>query len=283
VRSLWHLLGLGLIGYLGLAAYMYLFQESYVFFPSRVLAAHPGDAGLSHDEVHFQATDGTRLHGWFVPAAGGQLTVLFLHGNAGNIGHRLDSLRIFNRLGLSTFIFDYRGYGRSDGRPSEEGTYRDAQGAWRYLVEVRGVPADRVVFFGRSLGCAVATWLATRHPPRALIIESCFTSVPELARLYYPLLPVRLLARIRYDTLQRIQEVRAPVLVVHSQADEIVPFDHGRRVFQAAGEPKVFLPIEGSHNDGFLQSGQHYVAGLERFLGSVQAGHQPPAAGSAGP
>lgn len=266
---LWSLLSVVGAAYLALTAYMYVFQNNYVFFPSRVIAATPTDAGLDFDEVRLETEDGETLHGWFIPAPEAKLTLLFLHGNGGNISHRLDSLQLFHHLGLSSLIIDYRGYGLSTGKPTEQGTYRDAQAAWRYLVEQRGIPPERIVIFGRSLGGSVATWLAAQHSSAGLIIESTPTSVPDVGAEVYPFLPVRLLARIHYKTLESIAEVEAPVLVVHSRDDEIVPFEHGQRLFEAAREPKTFQPIRGDHNAGFLISGEDYVQGLRSFLAGL--------------
>jgi uncharacterized protein len=252
--------------YLALCLMLMLLQSRLVFFPTRALEATPAEAGLAYDDVWLTTDDGLRLQGWWVPAAGARGTVLFFHGNAGNISHRLASLQFFHRLGYETLIFDYRGYGQSEGRPSEPGTYRDAEAAWRHLVEERGIPPERIVLFGRSLGGAVAAALAERHPPAGLILESTFTSVPDLGAELYPFLPVRLLARIRYDTLARMPRIRAPVLVVHSRDDDIIPFRHGRRLWDAANEPRAFLEISGTHNDGFFTSGRRYEAGLARFL-----------------
>ncbi len=270
MRVIWSALSIVALVYLGLTLLLYLTQESYVYFPSRVLVHTPADAGLGYDEARFQADDGTALHGWFVPAPGARFTLLFLHGNAGNISHRLESLLLFRRLGMSSFIFDYRGYGQSTGKPSEKGTYRDAEAAWRYLVETRGIPPRQIIFFGRSLGGAVATWLATRYPPRALIVESVFTSVPDLGAEIYPFLPVRLLARIYYNTLRRISTLRHPVLVVHSRDDEIVPFAHGQMIYRTANEPKAMLEIRGGHNDGFIVTGEEYIQGLQDFLETLE-------------
>ncbi|MDH3639287.1 MAG: alpha/beta hydrolase, partial [Gammaproteobacteria bacterium] len=212
-----------------------------------------------------------RLHGWFSPATGAHHTVLFLHGNGGNISHRLDSLRIFNQLGLNTLIIDYRGYGLSTGSPSEAGTYSDARAAWRYLLTGRGIKPEQIIIFGRSLGGAVAVWLAVNAPARALIVESGFTSIPELAAHHYPLLPTRWLSRYSYNSVERLMEIRIPKLVVHSRNDEIVPFGQGRRLFAAARDPKQFLEISGDHNLGFLQTGGHYIAGLQNFLQTVDS------------
>ncbi len=192
--------------------------------------------------------------------------ILFCHGNGGNISHRLDSIQLFHRLGLSTFIFDYRGYGLSEGSPAEKGTYLDAEAAWNYLIRQRKVEPKKIIVFGRSLGGAVAAWLAQGHTPRMLIIESTFTSVKDLAGKFYPYFPVRLLSRFNYNVIEYLQKVNCPLLIIHSRDDEIVPFSHGQRLFMSAKEPKEFLDIMGTHNEGFILSGKHYETGLDSFI-----------------
>jgi uncharacterized protein len=245
------------------------FQSRLVYFPTRAIDATPAHIGLPYEEVHLTTADAVRLHGWFVPAEAARGTVLFLHGNAGNISHRLHSLRFFHQLGYETLIIDYRGYGLSAGRPSEAGTYRDAQAAWHHLVEERGVPPDRIVLFGRSLGGAIAAWLATRVEPRAVILESTFTSIPDLAADLYRWLPVRALRpliRLRYPTAEHVPAIRAPLLTVHSLQDELIPVRHGRRIHEAATPPKQYLEITGTHGDGFLTAGRTYEEGVAAFL-----------------
>jgi uncharacterized protein len=255
-----------------LVAAMSLFQPSFVFFPSREIMATPTQAGLVYEPIEIRAEGGVRLSGWYVPAAAARLTVLFLHGNAGNISHRLMALHALHGLGLAVFILDYRGYGESSGSPSEEGTYRDALAAWEYLTTTRGIAADRVVLFGESLGGAVAAWLAIREPPAGLILESSFTNLHELAGRFYPWFPARLLLRIRYPTIERLSQVRCPVLVIHSPDDEIVPYEHGKRLFAAAPGHKQFVKRQGGHNDAFLAGRGILVAGIKRFITSIQDG-----------
>ena len=260
-------LAAGLYGLL--AAWVYANQARLLYFPVREIEATPADVGLAFEMVSIDTEDGVRLSGWYVPAPGAAPVVLFCHGNAGNISHRLESIALFHRLGLSVLIFDYRGYGDSEGKPDEQGTYRDARAAWRHLRELRGVAGDDIILFGRSLGAAVAAWLAARERPRAVILESAFTSAASLGAEHYPWLPVDLLLRHRYDTLARMPEIRAPLLVVHSRDDEIVPFHHGRALFDAAAEPKRLLEIRGGHNDGFLASGAIYRDALAAFLAAA--------------
>lgn len=242
------------------------FANRMMYFPVRAIFATPSDYGFEYESVNFATDDGLDLHGWWIPAEPERAVLLFFHGNAGNIGDRLDSIEIFHRLGLAVFIVDYRGYGSSEGSPSEKGTYLDGRAAWRYLTEQRGVDPSRIAVFGRSLGAAVATKLATKNAPRALILESAFTSVPDMAATLFPVLPVRHVVGMSYDNLKRIGKIRCPVLIVHSRDDEIIPFEHGKRLFEAATEPKEFLEIRHGHNDGFVLSGALYVDGLANFL-----------------
>lgn len=252
--------------YGGLCLGLYLLQDRLVFLPSREVATTPARLGIEFEERWLTTEDGLRLHAWWIPVPENAATVLFLHGNAGNISHRLDTVSMLARMGFSVLILDYRGYGQSEGRPSEHGTYLDARAAFAHLTGELSVPAARIALFGRSLGGGVASWLAKREACAALVVESTFVSVPELGKRYYPIFPVSLLARIRYDAESEIRGARCPVLVVHSRDDEIVPFEHGKRLFEAAPEPKRFLEIRGDHNSGFLLSGEHYLRGLEGFL-----------------
>ena len=262
------------LGYAALLAVVFWFQSHLVYFPSmgRELAATPRAAALAYEEVWLDTSDRERLHAWFVPAPAARGTVLLFHGNAGNISHRIDYLAMLHRLGYSSFLFDYRGYGRSSGRPSEQGTYRDAEAAWQHLTAARGIPPRQIALLGESLGAAVAAWLATEREVAALVIASAFTSVPDLGAEVYPFLPVRLLSRFRYDTLGALARVRAPVLVAHSPQDEIVPYRHGRVLFEAAREPKRFLEMRGGHNYGFLFVDEAWVQALGAFLDQYVAG-----------
>jgi fermentation-respiration switch protein FrsA (DUF1100 family) len=266
-------------GYTAFLAFIYFYQPRLLFFPnipSREVEVSPGEVGLPYESVKLVTSDNVQLDGWFIPAPQARGVVLFCHGNAGNISHRLDSLLLFNKLGLSTLIFDYRGYGRSQGKPSEQGTYQDAEAAWQHLTQERGVPPQQIILFGRSLGAAVAAHLATIHTAGALIIESCFTSVPDIAADLYPFLPARLLSRLDYNAKAKLENVGCPVLIVHSPNDEIIPYKHGRALYAAAKEPKRFLELRGGHNDGFLITGKAYRDGLDRFLsGPLRPGKIP--------
>lgn len=261
------------LGYAALVALVYVFQTRLVYFPQigRQIAATPQAYGLAYEPVTLTTSDGEKLAAWWVPHQRAAGAVVIFHGNAGNISHRIDYLTMFHRLGYSSLLVDYRGYGRSTGSPSEEGTYRDAEAAWHWLTRERGMPARDIVVLGESLGGAVAVWLAARVAPRALVVASCFTSVPDLGAQVYPFLPVRLISRFSYDSLGTIKSVNAPVLIAHSREDDIIPFSHGKALYDAAPEPRQFLEMRGGHNDGFIFMRQEWVAQLAAFLESARA------------
>ena len=260
------LLGIAALVYAAFALLLFLMQERMLFLPTGELWATPARAGLAFEEVWLDTADGERLHAWWVPHPEARATVLFSHGNAGNISHRLESLELFNELGVSVLIYDYRGYGRSTGRPDEAGLYLDGETALDWLENSRGLRPQRLVQFGRSMGAAVAARLAERRGARCLVVESAFTSVPDRGAELYWWLPVRWLARIEMDTRRAVADSSAPVLVVHSRDDEIVPFAHGRRLLDAAGDRGRLLEIRGDHNTGFLASRRTWLDGMEAFI-----------------
>ena len=245
-----------------------MLESRFLYFPAPAPRTTPAAAGLPFEDVTFPAADGTRLHGWFLPGAAARPLVLFCHGNAGNIGDRLDSLAFFHELGLPVFIFDYRGYGRSAGRPSEEGTYSDARGALAWL-ETRGRLPQDMIYLGRSLGAGVALQLALERPPAGLVLESAFTSVAAMGRLHYPVL-ARLLGWLLdadYDSLGKIARLEAPLLLVYGTADGIVPMAMGEELFARAREPKRLLRLPGKrHNDPFFAAGDVYREAWLNFL-----------------
>lgn len=251
-------------------AALFLNQSKYLYFPKSEWAATPESIGLAYEDLTFKTQDGRLISGWFVKAGKGQTVVLMCHGNAGNISNRLDELRVFHELGLSSLVFDYGGYGKSEGSPSELSTYLDAEAAWRFLVEDKKVLPNEIIICGRSLGAAIAARLAAHQTPKALILESGFTSLADIAAQMYPRFPVRWLLKFRYDTLDQLQKVDCPVLVVHSLEDQVVPFTHGRRLYEAAKSPKQFLQISGRHNEGYVASEDKYKKGLQDFLDSIK-------------
>lgn len=245
-----------------------LVEEKFIFYPHATIDETPRDIGLTFDDIFFTTRDGIRLNGWFVPYPGAKTTFLWSHGNAGNISHRLDNLKLLHeKLKINIFIFDYRGYGRSQGRVSEEGTYMDGEAALKYLRTREDVDPKRVVFFGRSLGAAVAAELATREECLALILETPFASIREMARAAFPFLPIGPFLRTRYDTVEKVTRVKAPLLVLHGDRDDVVPFAQGKKVFEAALEPKEFYTIRGAHhNDTYIVGGHAYFTVLKDFI-----------------
>ena len=256
------------------ARHTVLLDRYFIFFPDRELVQDPGDRGLDFEDIRFTTSDGVTLHGWYIPGRGGT-TMLWFHGNAGNISHRVDNIEgLHERLGVAVFIFDYRGYGLSEGAPTEQGTYLDAEAALAYLRSREDVDPQKLALFGRSLGCAVAAELAIRHDVYAVVLESPFTSIPAMAKRAYPFLPgVGSLVRTRYDTLAKVRDVRVPIMVVHGDQDEIAPFDMGQEVFEAARPPKRFYAVEGAgHNDTYEVGGALYYDALGEFLESPADG-----------
>ena len=272
MKTLISLLSIATSIYVLLALALYFLQDKMVFLsnrPGRELSASPINIGLEYQDVSLTTSDDEHLHGWYVPATKSRGVVLFFHGNAGNISHRLDSIEVFHQLGLDTLIIDYRGYGESTGKTTERGTYLDAQAAWSYLVDERGIAAERIIIFGRSLGGAIGAWLGTQRTPAGVIIESSFTSGVDMARRLYPFLPVRLITRLRYPVSDFASRLDCPVLVVHSRNDEIIPFAMGQSIYAAVTQQKSFLELRGDHNNGFIISRLDYVTGLNGFLNSV--------------
>ncbi len=249
-----------------------LLDKQLVFFPDREVMSTPGDAGLVYEDVTITTSDGVRLHGWFVPGNGNRVIIWF-HGNAGNIGHRVENLVLMReQLRVSVFVFDYRGYGNSEGAPSEQGLYLDAEAALEYTRNRTGLePEEGIVYFGRSLGAAVAVELATRYPPRALVLESPFTSIQDMAQKTHPvvsrLVPLSFIVQSRFDALAKIRQVHKPVMVLHGDQDDLIPIDMGRALFEAANEPKAFYSIRGAgHNDTYAVGGVPYFDALRAFV-----------------
>jgi uncharacterized protein len=238
----------------------YFRQESLIFFPDRHLRFTPADVGMVFEDVRLETSDGVTVAAWWIPRPSGRGALIFCHGNAGNMGDRVGKLRPFHDLGLSVLALEYRGYGASQGRPSEQGTARDMDAAVTYLRDARGIPLDRTVFYGESLGGAVVVEGATRWLPAALVAESTFTSARAMARQHYPFVPPALI-RVRYDSLSRVGGLTCLKLFLHGPADTIVPFEMGEELFRAAPEPKRFATLVGDHNSGgILESPEAYWA-----------------------
>jgi uncharacterized protein len=262
-------------GYIGLGALLYFMQPKLVYYPLRDIPTTPRDFRVAYEDVVITTDDGVKLNGWYVPAQNSSgLTVLFCHGNGGNIAYYLDTINILHEMGVNSFIFDYRGYGLSEGAPSEEGTYADAYAAYQWLICQKQCEPNTIVLFGRSLGGSIAAQLASKTAVRGLWLESAFTSYADMAAHHYPYFPVRRLCRYKYDTLAYLGNVRCPIIVVHSPDDEIVPFEMGQHLYEMAGEPKQFVQISGSHNEGFIESGSRYIDPIRNWLEGLRVKEQ---------
>jgi fermentation-respiration switch protein FrsA (DUF1100 family) len=261
-----HIVAVLVIAYVGLGLTLFFMQSAFLYRPLREVVYTPEDIGIEFENVTLETTDGVKLNAWYVPAKDAEMTILFCHGNGGNIMHRLDSISLFNKLGLNCFIFDYRGYGQSEGKPTEEGTYTDALTAYKWLTQTKKIFPEEIIIFGRSLGGSVAAYLAERMKVRAMVLESCFTSYADMGEKFYPYMPVRWFARFKYDTISYLKKVQCPVMIIHSRNDEMVPFEFALELYDAAAEPKEFVEITGNHNDGFLVSGEIYTAAWKKWI-----------------
>jgi uncharacterized protein len=247
------------------------FEYNQVYHPSRGMDATGEELGRAFENVCFNAADGIELNGWFYPAntnsGRAHLAILICHGNGGNISHRLQFYQALLETGASVLAFDYRGYGRSQGRPGEEGTYRDAQAAHQWLRR-KGFAGKDIIAYGESLGGGVASELCLREETGGLVLQSTFTSITDMGKERYPWLPVRWLGTIKYDTHGKLPRLKVPVLVMHSRGDELTGFHHAERNFAAANDPKLFWEIHGEHNDPVADRAW-FVEGMEKFLALV--------------
>ena len=240
------------------------FEKKNLYFPLRTIEANPSDIGLYYEDIVLTTGDGIDINLWYIPADDSIATIIFCHGNGGNISHRLEKIRMLNGIGLNVLIFDYRGYGSSGGSPSEEGLYLDASAVFGYLVNIRKVPSDRLIVYGESLGAAVAVELAGKHNLAGIIIEGGFSSVKEMGKRVFPFIP-SFIYKSRFDSLSWIKEVNVPKLFFHAREDEVVPLELGRKVYDVASGPKEFVLIDGGHNDAFLVSEEMYIREIKSF------------------
>ena len=241
-------------------------RSQLIYHPDKVIRTTPAEFNLHYETISFETEDNVKLSGWWIPAEDQIAVVLFFHGNGGNVSHFLDLVAVWNRMGLTTFSVDYRGYGMSAGYPTEEGTYRDAAAAWKYLTAQRSIEPQNIIIYGKSLGGSVAAWLARERTPGMLIVDSSFTRIAAVGRDLFPWAPAGLVLGNAYNTEEYIRSVKCPVLIIHSRDDEMIRFHHGQELYEAAPEPKEFLPVSGSHNGGLYQSLPVYEPGLKSFI-----------------
>lgn len=251
--------------------YIKYLESRSIFFPTKEIEFIPQLINFYFEDVYIETEDRIKIHGWFVPQKNARYTILFLHGNAGNIGHRLDKVEILAKRGLNLLIVDYRGYGKSQGRPSEYGLYLDAKAAYSYLVNNRKIKPGQIILYGESLGCAVVVDLASKVKSKGLILEGAFSSGRDMAKIIYPFLPAFVFSK-KFDSLTKIQKVEAPKLFIHSQNDEMVPFDLAKKLYNVAKEPKRMVMLKGGHNTAFLDSKETYTFALTSFIKELETG-----------
>jgi fermentation-respiration switch protein FrsA (DUF1100 family) len=248
------------------------FEHHQVYHPDRVMIATGAELGRPFEELSLKTTDRVELHAWFYPvnksSPRGELVALVCHGNAGNISHRLELCATLLGIGLNVLLFDYRGYGRSGGRASEEGTYLDAEAAYNWLLQ-RGFAARNVILFGESLGGGIATELAIRKPIGGLVLESTFSCILDVAAEIFPWLPVRWLSTIKYDNCAKLPRVKVPVLLLHSRGDKMIGFHHAEKNYSLANQPKILCELVGDHNEPFTDKNR-FLEGMEKFLQLVE-------------
>ncbi len=272
------LIGSAVLLYLAIIVLLWLAESRLIYFPGaeRTLTAPPAALQLPIERAELTTEDGVKLVGWVMPAASttSGFWLLVCHGNAGNLSQfdRPAHYAGLRQLGLSLFAFDYRGYGESAGTPSERGLYRDADAAYRYLREKLGIPPEQIIVFGHSLGSAVAIDLASRTPVAGLIVEGGLVSVVQRGQELYPFIPVRWIARTRFSSIDKIPQVSAPKLFLHAVADEVIPLRHGRRLFQAAADPKTLVELAGTHSDAFAVDSGRYFGSIADFLTTLRNG-----------
>jgi len=252
------------------AVFLVACEDKIIYHPHKYPQGiwNPSSFNVKVEDIFFQAKDGTKLHGWYIPSANARATLLWFHGNAGNLTHRLENIRQLQPLALNIFIFDYRGYGKSEGEPSEAGIYQDSQAAYDFLIQEKNVVSLESLFlFGRSLGGICAVEVASSNQAAGLILESVFTSASDMAGQVSPLLPIGWAIRSKFSAIEKVPDLKLPKLFLHGTKDEIVPYKLGRKLYSSAAEPKEFYDIEGAgHNDTYAVGGREYFSALDRFI-----------------
>lgn len=257
---------------IGATLFLVFSEKRLIYYPSAEVPVTPKALGLPFEDVSIEVEPGVKIHGWFIKAAKepALATVLFSHGNAGNIADRLDRVLRWREVGVDFLLYDYRGYGQSTGSPDEEGTYRDGRAAYDHLVKVRGIDPARLVLMGESLGCAISIQLAIERKAAGLVLEAPFASIAHMANAIYPFLPLGSFIRTRYENVRKIPQLKMPLFVVQGTRDEVIPVAQGKMVFAAAPEPKQYLAIEGAHhNDVYVAGGEVYRKALSDFIAGV--------------
>ncbi|MCK4886629.1 MAG: alpha/beta hydrolase [Planctomycetes bacterium] len=273
VSAVLYAIGAILFVYWAVGMILYFMQSKFLYKPVKGVVYTPEELGIEFENVNLTADDGAETRGWYIPPQGNGYTILFCHGNGGNIMHRLDTINLLSEMGLGFFIFDYRGYGDSKGKTTEAGTYLDAGAAYRWLNNQKQIPEHRIVVFGRSLGASVAAYLAGKVNCGGVVLENAFTSYIAMGQRIYPYMPVKWFAKFKYDTKKYLESVSCPILFFHSKDDEVVPYEFGRELFESVECDKRFVDLFGKHNNSFLISLDIYKKGWVDFLGYLYGLH----------
>ena len=267
-----HVAGVILLFFLSYGVFLVSCERRIIYHPYKYPEGNwsPSSSLVSKEDVHFISGDGVRLHGWYISSKSSNATLLWFHGNAGNITHRLVNIEALKPLDLDIFIFDYRGYGKSEGEPNEEGIYLDSQAAYDWLVKVKRIIPEKIILFGRSLGGICAVEVASKNPAAGIILESAFPSAGKMAKNFFPVLPLGWAIKSKFNAIGKVPNLKIPKLFLHGTRDEIVPYNLGRELFSAAAEPKIFYDIEGAgHNDTFLVGGANYFNSIDQFVKGI--------------
>ncbi len=258
-----------IILYIGIVLYFYFFQSHFVYHPKKNIFNTPDALGLEFEDIKYTAPGKSTITGWFIPTKNAKYTMLYCHGNAGNIATHLDHIYAISKIGVNIFIFDYQGYGNTAGKPSEENTYQDAETAWAFLIKEKKISPNNIIIYGHSLGGAIASKLATTQPAKGLILEGSFTDIIEIGQELYPYLPIKKLCYFKYNSKHNLASIKYPVLIIHSKDDEVIPYKHGEMLYKIANNPKSLLKLAGSHDETYVVSRFKYRNGIAKYLESL--------------
>ena len=269
-----HIVGLALLVLLTFAVILVGCERWIVYHPYKFPEGNwnSSSSSFSKKDISFVASDGVALHGWYFSSNRSNPTLLWFHGNAGNITHRLENIEMMKRLNIDIFIFDYRGYGKSEGKPDEKGIYLDSQAAYDWLVKLKKIMPENIILFGRSLGGICAIEVASKNPAAGIILESVFPSASKMATKMFPILPLSWAIKSKFDAIGKVPNLKLPKLFLHGTHDEVVPYKLGRELFSAAATPKIFYDIKGAgHNDTFLVGGADYFNAISHFIKNINS------------
>ncbi|MDD5644328.1 MAG: alpha/beta hydrolase [bacterium] len=259
-----------LIEILALAGIIYCsfrwFEWKHIFYPDKRISAAPSDFGLKYEDLTFYSQDDKKLNGWFIPADRSAATVIYCHGNAGNISHRIDIAKLLNSMGFNVFLFDYRGYGRSKGIPGEKGLYLDAEAAYDYLIMRNDANKDKIILYGESLGGSAAYNLALKRDVSAVITFGAFASIADMADIAFPKIPLKYFITMKFDNISKAKAVKCPKLIMHSTDDTTVPFEQAERLFESASEPKEFFKTSGGHTNEAILNNPLSAEKIKQFI-----------------